>query len=560
VSVQLWPHQVEAVDRVEAAWSRGIRRPAIVHATGAGKTSTFVTLAQRWLARNPGRRVLTVVDRQELADQAVERFTRFGVRPGVVMGTQNQTLPPVIVGSMQTLANERRRRMLRGVGLVVVDECQIGTTPSIRAILEHFGCMLPPGGSLVEGALGLGVTATMSRADGAALGDIWQDVAHTYTITEGITDGRLVKPVGIRVRVDDLDLRKVKRVGGANSEYRDGSLGEAITDSMAPKKIVEAYREHVPEEPGFVFAPTVDSATVIRDAFREGGFIAEIVHAQTPKEVRRKIVDAFRRGEIQILCNVGVFMKGTDLPRASVCVVARPTVHDGTYIQMVGRVLRVCVGKRGAWVLDVVGATRMHSLNARIELFGAAEARLIEGDGDYGDGQVEVEPVEVEASGVFAGPVEPEVYADGMLVSEIVDLFNGSRSAWMQTRARVWFLEAGNRYVVILPSAPLPGRSWGFDVIAMDRYRANTGRWVKQRATSLAEAMVAAESDVTPAERLTASRGRAWRDKGSSQQQRDTALALGVPGHGSAGEVAERVSVALASERIDPYIPAYARF
>lgn len=559
----LRPYQRDAVAAVEADWDRGVRRTAIVAATGAGKTTTFCRIIERWLERNPGRRALVLAHRVELIDQAADRLRSHlgGMPVGVVMGQRNFTLPRVITASVQTLARPKRRAMIRDVGLVVVDEAHRGAADSYGAVLDWAGCVDGPG-------VALGVTATMSRGDDRALGDVWQNACHTYGAPDALRDGWLKRPVGIAVRVADLDLRRVRVAAG---DYRDGALGEAIEGSLAPKRIAEAYREHAADRQGIAFAPTVHSASVIRDALRDEGFACELVHAGTRPDERRRIIQAFRDGGVQILSNCGVFTEGTDLPMASVVVIARPTMHSGLYVQMAGRALRLwCPVHRGdagnlvegpccdrehrtALVLDIVGASRRHSLAARIELFGPAVAAEIEGvDVEPVEGELldDDEAIEVPSSGF---EVEPE-YVDGDLAYDVVDLFGNSDMAWLRTRAGVWFLEAGQRYIAILPS---PDGWPRMDVIDMDRHQHGTGRWLARGAQSLVDAMAVAEQSVTSAERTTARRARSWRATQPTVKQFGLAGRLGVPTEGTAGEVSERIAVVLGSHRIDPYIPSY---
>jgi hypothetical protein len=49
-------------------------------------------------------------------------------------------------------------------------------------------------------------------------------------------------------------------------------------------------------------------------------------------------------------------------------VIARPTVHEGLFIQMVGRILRPHAGKTDAVILDPTGVLFRHSLNGVIDL------------------------------------------------------------------------------------------------------------------------------------------------------------------------------------------------
>ena len=555
---QLRDYQVSAVERTQSAWARGLRRVAVVMATGGGKTQVFCEAISRW-ADSPagaGRRALVLAHRTELVEQAAARMRSVAphLRVGIVKAERNDTLAPVVVASVATLASERRRAMLRDVGLIVVDECHHATAPTYRAVLRHFGALEQPDGSLTGDALALGVTATMSRADGTALGDVWQDVAYRRDIGELVRAGWLVRPRGIRIRVEDLDLTRVKQTRG---DYAEGQLGEAIEGSMAPKKIAEAYREHAADRQGLVFAPTVHSAGVLADALRDEGFRVALVHGMTPAPERARIIADYVAGRIQILSNCGVFTEGTDLPMCSCVVIARPTKSNGLYIQMAGRAFRLFEGKADGLILDVVGATVRHSLVARVELFGEAEAAEIEQD--ELTAPEDADELSLALSDPLDGPDDAAgdfvEYADGDIVSDIVDLFHGSESDWLCTYAGVWFLPAGNRLIAILPS---PERT-SYDVVAMHRYTIGQSQWLTRYVPTLALAMAQAEDSVTPAERTVVRRARAWRAKAPSQAQRTYAQQFGITIERGmlSGEVSNAISVAQGSGRIDPYLPAY---
>jgi superfamily II DNA or RNA helicase len=546
-------YQREALVAVEAAWGRGMARPAVQLPTGVGKTVAFAHGAARWLAGvGRGRRVLVCAHRSELIDQAAAKLRSVApdLRVGIVKASANQTLADVVVASVPTLAGARRRAMISGVGMIVIDECHHATARSYVDILDHYG-------AFDERAVAVGYTATMVRGDKAALGDVWQDVVYSRSIADMIAAGWLVRPRGTRVRVADLDLGGVKRSRG---DYAEASLGDAIESSMAPEAVAKAVREHASGRPTLLFAPLVRTAEVFRDALIAEGFSAAVVSALTPGDERARLLEDFRCRRLQVLCNAMVFTEGTDLPLASCVVIARPTTNAGLYVQMVGRVLRPDVGKVDALVLDVVGASQRHALAAHVQLFGEESVQRAERE-DAGTGEdvdeldSDLDTGELEMVSGLGLDLDDPSWRNGPLVSEVVDLFHGSESAWMRTRAGVWFLAAGERYIALIP-----GERGGYDVVAMHRYQIGSSRWVVRGVEDLSYAMAWAEGDVSGAETMTARRERSWRAQRPSDKQRRLAQRYGImitEGMHS-GEVSARISVEMASARIDSRLPAYA--
>jgi superfamily II DNA or RNA helicase len=549
VTIKLRDYQIEAVAAAHRAHAQGVRRPAEVLATGAGKTVILAEVA-RTSAHGVagGRRVVVLAHREELVQQNAQKVRDVApdLRVGIVQAGSNQVAAHVISASVQTLASPGRRAQIRDVGLVIVDEAHHAVARSYVDVLDHYGCM--GGAASVAGARALGFTATMSRGDDKALGDIWQDIVYVKDTASLIADGHLVRPIAIRVRVEDLQLGKVRKQAG---DYSAKGLGDAIEESMAPKKIVEALREHSADRQTLLFAPLVHTAEVIRDALREGGFTAELVHGGTPPEERRRHLDAYRRGAVQVLCNAMVFTEGTDLPMTGCVVIARPTMNPALFIQMVGRGLRLWPGKTNCIVLDVVGATNRHKLTVPVDLFGEESYDREDAEPKAFDFEQLAEDAEEQRIVDHALGLDAPQYRDGVLVSEIVDLFEGSDAGWLRTYAGVWFLATAANYAAVLPRV-----EGGYGVVLMDRVRAGVSSWVIEHVSELGYAMAHAEGAVEGASR------DAWGEGVNSRNyvlRRALGMGLPVDRSMSTGEVKKMITVGLASARIDTRLPAWVR-
>jgi superfamily II DNA or RNA helicase len=544
-ALTLRPYQIEAREAVEAAWLRGVQRPAVVLPTGAGKTVNIADLSDRWVGRHrmsAKQRVLVLAHRDELIEQAAAKIRTMAptLRVGIVKAERDNCTADVVVASVQTLRNERRRHRIVHVGLVVIDECHHATADTYRLIMEHYGCFSEYGARLV------GFTATLSRSDGVSLGDIWQDVVYVKGIAEMVRDGYLVRPRGIRIQVSDLDLGRVRKSRG---DYADGALGKALEGSLAPQRVAEAYQEHAAARQGILFAPTVSCAETYGAALATVGLKSELVHGEMPAGARRDALERFRQGETQILSNCMVLTEGTDLPMASTIVVGRPTKSQGLYTQMVGRGLRLWPGKSDALVLDVVGASARNALVTPVELFGDKLAEL----------ETEEERQELEAlkeieldtgEEIVTKTAEEQIFIDGYMTAVEVDLFHNSRSAWRRTYGGINFLPAGDRLIVLKPQ---DNGLWG--VVWCHKFQRLSG-WVAQDVADMGYAMAFAEANVSQSEQLTASRERAWRAKPVSEKQKNFARRYGIIVHEGmrGGELSELLDTAIGSARIDPYL------
>lgn len=546
--LKLRDYQRAAIDAVFGAWSEGMRRPAIVLPTGMGKTVVFAHLIQQWrngpesigvkgLARiSTGPRVMVLVHRDELADQAINKIRSVApeLSVGKVKAESNEIFADVMVCSVQTIARHGRRITLRNaqntagrVGLIITDECHHAAAASYQHVYAAF-----------PDALQLGVTATMARGDGVGLGTQWQDVVYTRSILNGIANGHLVDVKARNIDVEGFSLDRVKVSRG---DYQASDLGDALEDSGGDLVIAKAYREHASDRPGIVFTPTVATAELTRDALRDTGITAASISGETPRDERLQIFEDFRKGRTQVLVNCMVLTEGFDAPWASCAVIARPTRSQPLYIQMVGRVLRPWPtgGKKDALVLNLNGAGG--KLSTLIDL----EPGLVE---EIREGETLTEAVErEEAEGhTLITRGHP---AFGLRMSE-VNLFAASGTAWLSTAGGVMFIGAGEWTYFLWPSVVQDG-AW--DVCR--RPKRGKPEQTHHQGLTMELAMSWAEAEAENHGSFSISRKASWRGGKASEAQLGLAHSLGIDttGMGKA-DVSDAISVALESRAIDPYL------
>ena len=126
--------------------------------------------------------------------------------------------------------------------------------------------------------------------------------------------------------------------------------------------IVEQYRRRSAGKRAVLFAASVKHSLDLVARFRAAGVSAEHLDGETPLEQREAILGRLASGATTHVSNVGVLTEGWDCPAVEVCILARPTLSTGLYMQMGGRILRPAPGKTEARIHDHAGCILHHGL------------------------------------------------------------------------------------------------------------------------------------------------------------------------------------------------------
>jgi superfamily II DNA or RNA helicase len=277
--------------------------------------------------------VLVIAHREELILQAASKLESVtGQAPGIIKAGYEPTDSLIQVGSIQTLA---RRKNYPGAGLVIIDEAHHASANSYRKLIEAY-----------PDALILGVTATPRREDGYGLRDVFDELICSISTKELIalgylTDYKLI--AGFR-----YSKHKVPR----QRDFTKKELAEVAQD-YKPEEVLKQWNNFGENKKTIIFAVDVEHSKSITTQFRMGGIACEHIDGETPTDARKEILDRFRKGATQVLCNCAILTEGFDCPDSEVVVIARPTTSVTLWLQMIGRVLRPYPGKSYAVIIDM---------------------------------------------------------------------------------------------------------------------------------------------------------------------------------------------------------------
>ena len=344
--MELRTYQEEARRAVESEWEKGTQKTLLVLPTGCGKTIVFAKVAEDRV--RCGSRVLILAHRGELLEQAADKIAK-ATRLGCAVEKAEQSCLGswfrVVAGSVQTLMREKRLNQFPEdyFGTIIIDEAHHCISDSYQKVLSHF-----------PAARVLGVTATPDRGDMRNLGEVFDSLAYEYTLPRAIREGYLspIKAMTIPLK---LSLAGVSLQAG---DFKAGDIATALDPYLY--QIADEMAKYCRERKTVVFLPLVKTSQKFRDILLEKGFKAAEVNGESRD--RKEILEAFDRGDYNVLCNSMLLTEGWDCPSVDCIVVLRPTKVRSLYSQMVGRGTRLHPGKEHLLLLDFLWHTERHEL------------------------------------------------------------------------------------------------------------------------------------------------------------------------------------------------------
>lgn len=344
--MELRPYQKAAKDAIFAEWDKGTQRTLLVLPTGCGKTIVFAKVTEDCVRK--GKRVLILAHRGELLEQAADKIAKSTGLQCAVEKAESSSLGSwfrITVGSVQTLMREKRLNQFSPdhFGTIIIDEAHHCLSDSYQRVLKHF-----PEANV------LGVTATPDRGDMRNLGEFFESLAYEYTLPKAIKEGYLspIKALTLPLKMD------LTGVGISAGDFKAGDLGTALDPYLY--QIADEMQKYCQDRKTVVFLPLVKTSQKFRDILCEKGFRAAEVNGES--QDRSEVLQAFEKGEYNVLCNSMLLTEGWDCPSVDCIVVLRPTKVRSLYSQMVGRGTRLFPGKDHLLLLDFLWHTERHEL------------------------------------------------------------------------------------------------------------------------------------------------------------------------------------------------------
>ena len=350
--IKLFDYQEDMKERIEKAL-RLHRSVMAQMPTGTGKTYLLTAVIDSFVGNNPMEKVWIVAHRRELVSQIDETVRKFH---SYSASNTSSLLSSVKAMSIQWLTRHYDE-IEEEPGMIVIDEAHHALAKTYKEMWERF-----------PKAKFLGLTATPCRLNGKGFTDLFDVLVQSWSVPEFISKGRLATYDFVSIKSDGVTQRLIDSLQkrGADGDYQNKEMDMLLNKKPSIERLYRSLEEFGKDRKGIVYAINISHAQKITKLYQEHGVKAIAIDSKTPATERQQDIEAFKKGDIQVLVNVDIFSEGFDCPDVEFVQLARPTLSLAKYLQMVGRGLRVAKGKKNCVIIDNVGLYRVFGLPSQV--------------------------------------------------------------------------------------------------------------------------------------------------------------------------------------------------
>ena len=349
--IELFDYQEDMKARIEKALC--LHRSVMAQMpTGTGKTYLLTAVIDSFVRANPKAKVWIVAHRRELVSQIDETVRKFHSYSSATSSLLSSVKPMSIQWLMRHYDEIEEEP-----GMIVIDEAHHALAKTYKEMWERF-----------PKAKFLGLTATPCRLNGKGFTDLFDVLVQSWGVPEFISKGRLATYDFVSIKSDGVTQRLIDSLQkrGADGDYQNKEMDMLLNKKPSIERLYRSLEEFGKDRKGIVNAINISHAQKITKLYQEHGVKAIAIDSKTPATERQQDIEAFKKGDIQVLVNVDIFSEGFDCPDVEFVQLARPTLSLAKYLQMVGRGLRVAKGKKNCVIIDNVGLYRVFGLPSQV--------------------------------------------------------------------------------------------------------------------------------------------------------------------------------------------------
>lgn len=345
--------------------------------TGAGKTRVAMEVVSHFLNNGKDRQVVWLADRSELCEQAIETFlnvwSHLGKNKIKIHRLWGKASIPreitesglVVVMYQKIRVPIKNKQFNLKADLIVLDEAHNAIANTYSDVVDGLKSRTDKQTRI------MGLTATPGRGtndihENRDLAGFFNDVIVGIDVEIGVIEYLQRKNIlakchrealntNIQYSLSEQQWKQLSK--NFEQEFPDGLLKDIANDQRRNLKIIIKLRELAEEcERVLVFCGSIEQSKLLAGFMHACGYRAAHVDGSSPINYRKDVVNEFKKGNIKLIFNYGIFTAGFDVPKIDAVVIARPTTSIVLYGQMIGRGMRGLQigGTRSFRLVDVV--------------------------------------------------------------------------------------------------------------------------------------------------------------------------------------------------------------
>ena len=389
-------YQKNAVHAIQDAVAEGKSRFLFEMATGTGKTLTAAAVIKLFLRTGNARRVLFLVDRLELEDQAYKAFV-FLLKNDFTSVIYKERRDDwrkaeIVVTTVQSLLfNDKYKRLFSPTDfdLVISDEAHRSIGGNARAVFEYFvgykmGLTATPKDYLKKFDSANPTTRDPRELERRLMLDTYRtfgcesgEPTFRYSLLDGVRDGFLINPVVVDARTD-ITTQLLSDEGYAvlapgegeedaeqtfyHKDFEKKFFSEATNRLFGETLLKNALRDPISEEIGktIVFAVSQNHAARLTQLLNEladrmfpgkyqSDFAVQVTSAIPDAQQytinftnnnlmgSANFMESYRTSKARICVTVGMMTTGYDCPDLLNLALMRPVFSPQDFVQIKGR-------------------------------------------------------------------------------------------------------------------------------------------------------------------------------------------------------------------------------
>jgi superfamily II DNA or RNA helicase len=282
--------------------------------TGFGKTVLMTQIIRA--LRNVNEKIFIIVPRTHLLTQTKDELALYceEMDSGLMYSLKKEFEKKIIIFTYDTFQRMISSKKLDPLTIkyLFLDEPHMALSEKRSEVVKE-----------CKNALKLGFTATDFYSEEKQVSKILEKKIFKVTIKQGVEEGFLA-PFRVIIAETNVDLSNVKITG---KDYNPKLLAKAVILQSRNLSAVLLHKEtsEFKNESTLINCVNISHAKDVAKLFRKHGYKAKAVHSKLTTTDVEVILADFKKGKLQILCNVNIVGVGFNAPIASICFNLKPT-------------------------------------------------------------------------------------------------------------------------------------------------------------------------------------------------------------------------------------------